>query len=109
MIAIKNEAGGSYGDDAPTYVPPTTPRAIPRNRLKWLRPQDAVGRVLGVNAGPAANPTADWAQIEASLFTQLRLWQRHQLSRDGALYILSTHVSPGHGSWPGTDLRAPNW
>ena len=43
-------------------------------------------------AGPAANPTADWAQIEASLFTQLRLWQRHQLSRDGALYILSTHV-----------------
>ena len=66
MIAIKNEAGGSYGDDAPTYVPPTTPRAIPRNRLKWLRPQDAVGRVLGVNAGPAANPTADWAQIEAS-------------------------------------------
>ena len=84
--------GGSYDDDAPTYVPPTTPGAIPRNRLKWLRPQDAVGRVLGVNAGPAANPTADWAQIEASFFTQLRLWQRHQLSRDGALYILSTHV-----------------
>ena len=84
--------GGPYDGDAPTYVPPTTPGAVPRNRLKWLRPQDAVGRVLGVNAGPAANPTADWAQIEASFFTQLRLWQRHQLSRDGALYILSTHV-----------------
>ena len=51
-----------------------------------------LGVLLGVNAGPAANPTADWAQIEASFFTQLRLWQRHQLSRDGALYILSTHV-----------------
>ena len=39
--------------------------------------------IAAFNAGPAANPTADWAQIEASFFSQLRLWQRHQLSRDG--------------------------
>jgi hypothetical protein len=85
--------GGTYAGDVPTYVPPgAPPDTEPRSRLRWLRPNEAVGRVLGINAGPAATPGADWDVVETAFFTQIRIWQQHNLSRDGAQYVLSTYV-----------------
>lgn len=84
--------GGGYLGDTPTYIPPGTQGQTPRNRLRWLRPSESVGRVLGVNAGPAASPKDDWCEVEGAFFTQLRMWSRHRLSRDGRIYVIGTHI-----------------